>query len=1086
MVLDTERSQWDSDERDVLRENTAQAIHEQLETQDNLKEKYERRWIWELFQNALDAAGSNSEVKIRLQFGDSFVFAHNGAPFTRKETLHLIFHGSTKRESGKAIGRYGTGFLTTHVVSRKVQVRGQLDSGAHFDFWLDRSGPTPTDLTRQMGASRQQLLDSMSEGNNKSTGWTEFEYPISAEESMVAHALSDLSRIAIPVIAFNRKIRAIELRGKFEERYELLAEDQVGSNCILLKIGDPEREEKTFHLAVSADAEAAIAVPLQFKDGRYSVISPNDIPRLFVAFPLFGTESIPVPFFMNSLEAIPTVNRDGLFLGVEDREDNVRNKSLVEKSWQLYQSILDLSASQHWSGVHRLGLVGSSPKFDWLDTKWLDSVLRTNIADIVAQSKIVSTSSDAMVSALEAVFPVGLTEEQFAELHSLTEPLYGKLVVRSDCAWQWYQNLLGWHQLQAGVSLSEVSLQTLSAKVVQIADVTTLSQTLTPSCDPFSWLNRLLLLLIQCKSNWNNVALLPNQLGTFSTLLQLHRDNGIDPDLKDISDLLLEGIRALLIDTRVTPDVQSLKAPLDQEKVVGVLLGAVRTRKNAVPEVAYVAANAKLLKWLIAKQRATDLKTYPFMVRATDDHGFNTLVAPSAQLLAPMEVWADTARKFVDLFPSDHVISSAYAQTLNSEDWVYLSSQGICWIDPVFRTTRALDPDEVSTMVQQVQALETAEHTLAPIDVSEVAFLKDKGILDTARNSKSKGTLLLQFLFDHVIPLSSTDLEYRAVTCSCGKSHAAHSAAWVVPVKGRKWVYESKSHPAYVSAVTLARLIKDDASLMGRLAEGAIFTFLARLDVSPSELRKAALDLPEQEMAKLERAVLGVLSATNNDPKQLEQIVDLVSSAPELLAEFEKKKKAKERVHRNQLLGSLVEQLFDELFSSMEIRTMGLRLRREPIGSDFALENDFISEGQENLFGVARADKDLLIELKSTLGNTATMTHTQASVAASRSDSFALCVVPLEDRQPTVDIIRTHSRFVPSIGQRLHQKVDEVRAIRNLQDVTVQPTDGVQVVVEQGEFRYRVSESVWTSELSFEDFKAFLIRFFEETVVVPE
>src|SRR5437016_12851973 len=100
MVLDAERSQWDDDERDVLRDNTAQAIHEQLETQDNLKPKYERRWIWELFQNALDAAGDSSEVKIHLKLDDSFVFAHNGFPFKRKEVLHLIFHGSTKRESG--------------------------------------------------------------------------------------------------------------------------------------------------------------------------------------------------------------------------------------------------------------------------------------------------------------------------------------------------------------------------------------------------------------------------------------------------------------------------------------------------------------------------------------------------------------------------------------------------------------------------------------------------------------------------------------------------------------------------------------------------------------------------------------------------------------------------------------------------------------------------------------------------------------------------------------------------------------------------------------------------------------------------
>lgn len=96
MALDTNRSQWDDDERDVLRENTAQAIHEQLETQDNLKPKYERRWIWELFQNALDAAGSSSEVRIRLEFGDSFTFAHNGAPFTRKEILHLIFMAQLK------------------------------------------------------------------------------------------------------------------------------------------------------------------------------------------------------------------------------------------------------------------------------------------------------------------------------------------------------------------------------------------------------------------------------------------------------------------------------------------------------------------------------------------------------------------------------------------------------------------------------------------------------------------------------------------------------------------------------------------------------------------------------------------------------------------------------------------------------------------------------------------------------------------------------------------------------------------------------------------------------------------------------
>lgn len=138
----------------------------------------------------------------------------------------------------------------------------------------------------------------------ESTRWTEFAYPVNAEASMVARAISDLSRIAIPVIAFNRKIRAIELGGRCQERYELLAEDQIDVNCRLLKVGNPDNEEKNFHLAVVADAEVAIAVPLQFANSVYSVISPSDVPRLFVAFPLFGTESIPFPFLMNSLEAI--------------------------------------------------------------------------------------------------------------------------------------------------------------------------------------------------------------------------------------------------------------------------------------------------------------------------------------------------------------------------------------------------------------------------------------------------------------------------------------------------------------------------------------------------------------------------------------------------------------------------------------------------------------------------------------------------------------------------------------------------------------------------------------------------------------
>jgi len=1087
MAAEVDGAQWDSDEREVLRENTAQAIHEQLETQDNLKGKYERRWLWELFQNALDAAGDTANLKIRIQSGDSFIFSHNGLPFSRKQILHLIFHGSTKRESVDTIGRYGTGFLTTHVVSRKVRVRGQLDTGQHFDFLLDRSGDTPSELMQQMEKSRLALLESRLYPTKPDTGWTEFEYMIDdSSREIVTHALSDLGRIAIPVIAFNRKIHSIDVSGNLERRYELLAEEELGPKCVLLQVGDPARKTEAQHLIIVKDEDLAIAVPLGVTGSEYSVLTPGDTPRLFVAFPLFGTESIPFPFLLNSPRAIPTEERNGLFLGQEERETNVDNKSIVEKSWQLYESILDLSTSRNWKHLDRLAFLGGSPPAEWLDQQWLDSLLRTKTERLLARYKIVRTSSDGLATPLEVVFPVGVPEDLFGNLHSLANELYRQPVVHSGCAWAWSQNLENWHQLGVNLPIVEVSLKGLLTRVGQMQDVGALRAALTEAADSFDWLNCFLALLIQCKENWNSVSFLPNQMGKFTSLLKLQRDDGIDPKLKDIADLLGETVRSQLLDTRIISTVQAMISPLDQEKLVGSLSALVRSRKVGVPSASYDTGNVRLLAWLVKNRRTVDLKTYPFLVREKDTHGAGILSSPSAQLLAPPEVWPDIARDFIGLFPEDRVISSSYVEALSLEDWLYLASEGICWLDPVFRETRSLDPDELSSIVQDIRSIETGEHTLVPIEMSDVAFInmKDKGLLDTARSSKPKGTLLLRFLFNHVIPCSSGDLEFREVVCSCGHSHFVHSAGWLTQIKEKKWVYESKGHPAYVSATSLARLMKDDPSLMEHLAEDSIFAFFARLGVSPSELRRAALDLPDNQMAQLERAILGVLNASNNDPKQLEQIAELVSSAPELLAEFEERKKVKERVHLNQALGKLVEDLFRELFTSPEIKALGLLLKRTGIGSDFSLENDFIEDEQENLFGVTGAGKELLIEIKSTLGRSASMTHTQANLAADRSDSFVLCVVPLENREPTAEIVKLQSRFVPLIGSRLHEKVKQVSAIKTLQELTIQPADGVQVVVEQGEFRYRVSEQVWTDSLSFDDFKRFLIHFFKKIEIM--
>lgn len=1071
--------QWDADEKEILRENTAQTIQEQLERQDNLRIRYERRWIWELFQNALDASRNTPDLRIRILFDSSFVFAHNGAPFASKEILHLIFHGSTKRESAETIGRYGTGFLTTHVLSRKVQIRGQLRTGEYFDFALDRTGTTSAELMRGMEASRAQLVGSLSQSLTHSN-WTEFEYPLPTSDArqLVHRTLSDLTRIAVAVIAFNPSLRSITVGGAIQGSYELLSEERLLDGCSILKIGDPQGQTKPQTVATATSGDLAVLLFLDDRENRHSILPPRDVPRIFVAFPLFGSESLPFPFVMNAPGAVPTEERNGLFLGADlERQTNSKNKSLVTGAWELYQVLIRVAAERHWGDLHQLAHIGRSESFDWLDTEWLNEILRIQTAEVIARQPIVETTSNVLLTPAASQFTTGVPDSHFAIFHELVEHLYGSSVVRADVAHQWKENIDSWHDLLLDSKSLEVTPNELLVKVSNIGTLQSLAESLPGAVDPIHWLNRFLDLLVECKENWADKNVLPDQLGRFTARKSLSSDRGVDENLKDIAELLAVGIRNELLDSRVTETIHAVLPAYDLEKLLGLLLNTIRIRKAKD----YDAANVQLLQWLIKNQRSSEIKTYTFLLRALDSNGLATLSVISEPLLAPPEVWPSTAQPFVELFPSDHILASTYATLLSRDDWQYLSTQGLCHLDPLIRTSRLLGTNELSSMAQDVQAIETGDHSLPPIPVSDVAFLtlKDRGILDTARASKTRGARVLAFLFKHVVPNAASELPYNSVKCSCGNSHLVHSASWVVPLKERQWIYESRGHAVHVSAFSLARLLKEDLSLMRCLSDDSTLALLARLAISPSELHRATLDLPADQIAKLDKAVLELLAASNNDPQRLEEIADLVTSSPELLTEFEERKRRKERIRRNQQLGALVEELFRQLFSSPNTEALGLRLRRTGIGSDFAFESDFIdNDGQEQLFQLSTGKKELFVELKCTLGSSAKMTPTQAKHATANPNSFALCVVPLQDREPTLELVTTACRFVPTIGGLLQQKVAQVSDIEIKKAIATAAADGVQVSIEEGQLRYEILEPVWAAGNTASEFLRYLISFF--------
>lgn len=62
----------------TLVENNAKTIRDHLKELDNNPKNHQRRWFWELLQNAKDSALENQSIKIKLELnGNILKFSHD-------------------------------------------------------------------------------------------------------------------------------------------------------------------------------------------------------------------------------------------------------------------------------------------------------------------------------------------------------------------------------------------------------------------------------------------------------------------------------------------------------------------------------------------------------------------------------------------------------------------------------------------------------------------------------------------------------------------------------------------------------------------------------------------------------------------------------------------------------------------------------------------------------------------------------------------------------------------------------------------------------------------------------------------------
>ncbi len=129
----------------VYQDGIATKILQHMDRIRNISDESQaRRWVMELLQNARDCAYKDVGVRVRIELlNDKLIFSHSGMPFRIKDVLSIINQVTSKVSSEETVGQFGTGFMTTFLLSDSVTISSVLKEEGlpykPFTISMDRS-----------------------------------------------------------------------------------------------------------------------------------------------------------------------------------------------------------------------------------------------------------------------------------------------------------------------------------------------------------------------------------------------------------------------------------------------------------------------------------------------------------------------------------------------------------------------------------------------------------------------------------------------------------------------------------------------------------------------------------------------------------------------------------------------------------------------------------------------------------------------------------------------------------------------------------------------------------------------------------
>lgn len=496
-LLKTFNDESEAAESSAVWESHANNIIIGIEANDEVKPV---RAIWEMVQNARDERKPDSLAEIVFtRKAETFVFQHNGMPFTKTALFSLIIQTSSKNQNDpEKVGKYGTGFLITHKFGREfhlyssLRLRKDADYFYNFnDFVIDRSSEDKFFLGKSIQNKVKetkdwnQLVDKITTTASNHTIFT-YHHRDDQEKANAYDAMNDAPILVPYVIALNKGIGSIEfidevLNNKIKfvrcGDYDTIEEneDYVLKSCNVSVLKDENTQHLvTIYLLESRDEqtiedEPRVTVILPIKrstNGYDTFLFEKSVPRLFLHLPLLGTSDWALNFIVHAPKfSCDKESRDNIrFSGNSDEtmKKSIANRELLELANKIILQFVDYNIEkiQHrkYLGVVKYRLLDVNEKTkeyfktqqDWwveqMESRKLvecDKVLQTSEIKVLDEELIIACTGDSVL--LDAIYYLFDKAGENAPTHPKKEDmLYWSRVIND-----WYEDKEKYHFLTA-------------------------------------------------------------------------------------------------------------------------------------------------------------------------------------------------------------------------------------------------------------------------------------------------------------------------------------------------------------------------------------------------------------------------------------------------------------------------------------------------------------------------------------------------------------------------------------------------------------------------------------------------------------